>query len=59
MLEQRRLEFGEQLLGHVGRVAALPKPRDDFFLAGDMPLPLGDVIVHHPELGRRKGHGPD
>jgi len=56
MLEQRRSKFLQQLFRHVGRMPAAPKQCDDLLLAGHMALTLGDMVVHHSEIGRTEGH---
>ena len=57
VLEQRRLELRQQVIGQVCGEAAALQALDQGILKNDMPLPLGDVIVHHLEVGRRIGHG--
>jgi hypothetical protein len=57
MLLQARLELREKLLRLLCRVAPAPEPGDDFFLAGDVPLALRDMVVDHSDVGRGIGHG--
>ena len=54
---KRSLEFAEELFGLLGRKAMALQPFDQGMLKLDMPLALGDVIVHHLEVGRAVGHG--
>ena len=56
MLKQGRLELREQLLRYFGRMPPAFQERDQLFLAGNMSFALGDMVVHHLEIGRAEGH---
>ena len=56
VLDQRRLKFPQQLLCRLGRMSPAAEPCDQLFLSTDVPLPQGDVIVHHFEVGGAEGH---
>ncbi len=58
MLQQGRLEFGEKLLGHISRMTAAPQECEQLLLAGNVSFALGDMVVHHLEIGRTEGHEP-
>jgi len=57
MLRKRRLELDKQVFGLIGGQPVIAQSGDQRLLLEDMPLPLGDVIVHHLEVGRGIGHG--
>lgn len=56
MLKEGRLEFGEELLRHVGWMSSLLQPRNEFLLTDHVALALGDVIVRHFEIGGIECH---
>lgn len=56
VLEQRRFEFREQLLGNFARISAVPQPGDDLHLARHMSFALRDMVINHSKIGRSVSH---
>ena len=56
MLKEGRLKLGEQLLRHVSGMSPLLQPGNEFPLTGHMMLALGDVSVHHFDIGGIECH---
>lgn len=56
MPDQGRLKLGEKLLGLVGRVPAALEPSNQSLLTSDVPLTLGDMVIHHSKVGPTEGH---
>lgn len=54
--DQGRLKLGEKLLGLVGRVPAALEPSNQSLLTSDVPLTLGDMVIHHSKVGPTEGH---
>lgn len=57
MVDKRRIELGEKLLGEGGVCPFRFEPGDDGFLMGDVPLSLGDVSLGHHQVLARVTHG--
>jgi hypothetical protein len=57
VLHQRRAERLEEILGGGRRQAVASQMGDNLFLPRDVSLALRNVVVNHPEIGSREGHG--
>ena len=59
VLREGGLKLRQKLLGHFGRVTAHSHEREQLLLPGDVPFALGDMVVHHLEVGGGEGHASE